>query len=430
MAFEWKWLRGDFDDPIERDSFAALKIAFGDYLVTRIYDHVSGGERDAVNLPLYSLALYIAENWWTLLYEARKTYEDDNSTNETCHFLDACAHGFVFPAITIWSAGKDAITVETPNVRQQFSSLEFFLPRGEHVILPRLELEQDLFRLVTAVKERVCVGNAGVELRESWDRVLISLGDKDELKYCSAAGRVGINPYDPDALDISSFAIGIPENLFDDICEAATPDELNAATKWARENIDAMASFPDIDVGAFGMAPAVEPGEKAWDTGYKAARTLRQRLGLEGLSPRRVVDSVFGAAVKKDTLAAAGMPPSALEGIVGRKNGTSRLAIPSVSARLRRSTLCRGAYQAWRTEDSEYSAVTSATTLEQQVSRAFAAELLAPAEWLKGQVGARGLTQNDVEKIAEKNICPERTIIWQAINHQIPLRGIQPPHSE
>jgi len=430
MAFEWKWLRGNFDDPIERDSFAALKIAFGDHLVTRIYDRVSGGERDAVYLPLYSLAMYIAQNWWTLLYEARKTYKDHNSTNEIRHFLDACTRGFVFPAITIWSVGKEAIAVETPEVRQQFSSLEFFPPRSPVTIVPRPEFEQNLYSLVTAVVERVCKGGAGTELQEAWERVIGSLSDEDELKYCLAAGRIGINPYDQDAIDISSFSSGLSENLFDDICEAATPDELNSATTWARENIFAMGSFPNIDIRAFGVAPVVKPGEKPWDTGYEAARTLRQHLGLEGYTPRAVVDHVFGAAVSRGTPVAVGMPPTAVEGIVSRKNGTSQLAIPSVPARLRRSTLCRGAYRAWKTEDGEYSAVTSATTLEQQASRAFAAELLAPAEWLRERVGASGLTQNDVEEIATENICPEQTIIWQAINHQIPLRGIQPPHSE
>lgn len=428
MALEWKWLRGNFDDPLEQDSFAALKIALGDQLITRIYDRVSGGERDAVHLPLYPLALYVAENWWTLLYEARKTYKHDNSATERYHFLDAYMRGFVFPAITIWSAGKDAVVVETPKVRQQFSSLEFFPPPSEETILPRSEFEQNLFDLVTAVVERVGGhGEQDRELAESWIRVRQSLADEDETKYCLAAGRIGIDPYDPDAADISVFTKGISENLFDDICEAARLDELSTATEWARESIDSMASFPGIDVGAFGVVPTVEPGEKPWCTGYKAARMLRQRLCLEGLSPRRVVDDVFGSAVKKDATAATGIRPSAVEGIVGRRNGTSRLAIPSGPARLRRSTLCRGAYRAWKTEDGEYSAVTSATTLEQQASRAFAAELLAPAEWLRERVGESGLTQNDVEEIAEENICPEQTIIWQAFNHQIPLRGIQPP---
>ena|ERR1039458_2716609 len=195
MAFEWKWLRSDFDDPSERGSFAALRIAFGDQLVTRIYDHVSGGERDAVNIPLYSLALCIAENWWTLLHEPRKKAYEDDYRIETRHSLDAYVHGFAFPAMTIWSAGEDAIIVETPDIQQQFFGLEFFSQRSEATILPRAEFEQNLFSLVTSVVDRVCRNGTGAELREAWDRVLASLNDIEELKYCLAAGRIGTNPY-------------------------------------------------------------------------------------------------------------------------------------------------------------------------------------------------------------------------------------------
>lgn len=424
MALEWKWLRNDLDDPLESNSFAALKIAFGDHVITRLYDRVSGGERDTVNVPLYSLALCIADNWWTLLYEPRKSHGDPRRI-ESRHYLDACVRGFIFPAVSIWSAGDDAISMETPYVRDKHSSLEFFQQDSQTIILPRVEFEQNLFSLVTSIVERVCKNHFGTQLREAWDRVLTSLGNEDERKYCLSAGRVGVDPYDPDSVDISEFACKLPEQLFADICEAATIDELSSAAGWAKENGDSMQKFPQIDIAAFGMPPTIAPSEKAWDIGYKAARILRQRLGLEGIGPRRVVDHIFGAAVRADAQAATGTQPLAVEGIVSRENGTSRVAVPKVPARLRRSTLCRGAYRAWRANDGDYSAVTSAATREQQASRAFAAELLAPADWLREQAGTGGLTESSIEAIAKANICPEQTVIWQAHNHGIPMRGIQ-----
>ncbi len=74
MVFELQWLRGDFDDPIEVNTFARLKIVVNGQISTRLYDHVAGGECDAVHVALYPLALCIAENWWSLLYEPRKSY--------------------------------------------------------------------------------------------------------------------------------------------------------------------------------------------------------------------------------------------------------------------------------------------------------------------------------------------------------------------
>lgn len=425
MPFEWKWLRGNLDDPVEANSFASLRIAVGNHILTRSFDHGSGGERDAVNVPLYPLVRGLAENWWTLLYEPRKSM-GDVTPNEPRHSLDSYVTGFVFPPVTVWSAGENSIAVDTPEFQREYSSLEFFSPLLQTTLLPRTDLEQDFFRLCTSVVERVCRNGHGDDVREAWDRVLTSLSDDDEKQYCLSAGRLGIDPYDPDALDITSLADGLSQSLFADICEAARPNELSSTTQWARDCGRSMANFPEIDVQSFGAPPPMDATARAWETGYAAARNLRYRLGLESLDPRRVVDGIFGVAVGADAPVTPGRASSAVEGIVSRANG-SRIAIPKVPARLRRSTLCRGAYRAWKTSEGDSSAVTTAVTQEQQASRAFAAELLAPAEWLRERAGANGLTPSDVEEIAGENICPEQTVIWQAYNHGIPLRGIQLP---
>src|SRR6266849_6559746 len=129
--------------------------------------------------------------------------------------------GFVFPALTFWSGGDDAVIVETPDVPQPFSELEFLRRSGQGIFhLLRDEIEDDFFTLVSAVVKRVSGDGVGDELREGWDRVLESFGDEEERQYCIAAGRLGIDPYDPDAPDISGFADGISESLFADVCDA------------------------------------------------------------------------------------------------------------------------------------------------------------------------------------------------------------------
>jgi hypothetical protein len=426
MAFEWEWLRGDLDDPVDVKTFAALRIVLNGQIATRLYDQIAGGQRDAVHVALYPLALFIAENWWPLLNEPRKSDEDD-SYAEIRHSLDAYMRGFVFPALTVWSGGGDAITVETPDFRQQFSDLEFLHPQAQVSNLLRTEVEEDLYTLLAAVVDRVPRRGPGTPLHEAWDRVLGSLEDDEERRYCVSAGKLGIDPYHPDALDITELADGLSEHLFSDICEAATPDELPAAVEWAREGHHHSGAFPEVDIRAFGPVTVKDPRSKVYDHGYEVARIVRQNLGLEGLNPRRTVDRFFGAAVRADAHGIVGARPLALEGVAIRSDSTMRVLIPKVSARLRRSTLCRASYLAWRTADGDSSAVTTATTLDQQASRAFAAEMLAPAEFLKGRAGPNGLTPNDVVTIASENVCPEATVIWQAHNHGIPLRGISLP---
>jgi len=88
MKLEWQWLRGEFDDLVEVKSFAALKIVLNGEVLTRLYDQIAGGQRDSINIVLFPLALRLAENWWTLLYEPRKS-DQSNSVIEARHSLDA-----------------------------------------------------------------------------------------------------------------------------------------------------------------------------------------------------------------------------------------------------------------------------------------------------------------------------------------------------
>jgi hypothetical protein len=423
MPFEWTWLRGQFEDPVDLSSFAAVKIAFNGQVLTRLYDHIAGGERDRINVVLYPLALAIAENWWRLLYEPRKS-DAEHSSAESLHSLDAWMGGFVFPALTLWSGGDDAITVEYPNIPQRHSNIEF-LPSPTAVnTLPRHEIEEDLFALVQAVLGRIPRG-AATTLEAAWNRVLDSLRDADERQYCEAAGRLGIDPYDPDAEDISSFARGLSDRLFVNICEATTLIEMPEAVDWAREGTRRLADFPEIDLQQFGALPARNLQERIWLHGYEAARLVRRNLRLDDLSPRRVVDQIFGTAVTADGI--AGAHPLALEAITNRRNGAMRVVVPRTSARQRRFRLCRASYLGWKTADGDFSAVTTSTTLDQQASRAFAAELLAPEHLLRRLAEPDGLTPEKIDTFADESVCPEAAIIWQAHNHEIPLRGVVLP---
>lgn len=425
MPLDWKWIRGDFDDVVENRSFAAVKVVVNNQVLTRSYDHIAEAERETVNVTLYPLALALAENWWKLLYEPRKS-DEANSAAEICHSLDSWMNGFVFPPVTVWSGGSDTIVIEQPSIRQEHSNLEFFPASLPSSNLPRIEVEQNLFNLVQAVIERIPSGNARA-LNDAWNRVLETLGNADELQYCQAAGRVGIDPYDADSADISAFADGLSEHLFEDICEAATSQELPLAVDWARQCERDIGKFPGIETVQFGIMPARDPNKRIWVHGYDAAKSVRRNLHLEGFGPRRVVDEMFGAAVRADVPTMPGGHPMALEAIANYRDGTMRVALPAISARQRRFRLCRASYLSWKTLENASSAVTTATTLDQQASRAFAAELLAPEQLLRDYAGEDGLTPEKIDSLAEECICPEAAIIWQAYNHGIRLRGVALP---
>jgi hypothetical protein len=425
MLFDWKWLRAEFDDVVETSSFASLKVTINEETISRVFDAVSGGERDRINVALYPLALALAKNWWSLIYEPRKSNED-RSPIEARHSLDAYMNGFVFPMLTLWSGGDDAIAIEHPAIPHRFSNLEFLSNSSAFSTSPRNEIEANLFELVQSVVARLPNG-AGSELRFAWDRIRESLGNAEEREYCEASGRLGIDPYDPDSVDVSLFAEGLSKNLFEDICEATNPTEMVEAVRWAKDGVNSLNDFPEIEISGFGTMPTRDPRQRSYVHGYEAARQIRRNLGLDEQSPRRVVDRIFGEAVRADAPALGANHPFSIEAIAGRQNGTMRAAIPATSARQRRSRLCRASYLAWKTSEGDRSAITTGSTLDQQASRAFAAELLAPATWLREKAPPDGLTPEHIETLAEEAVCPEPTIIWQAYNNEIPLRGVALP---
>ena len=91
------------------------------------------------------------------------------------------------------------------------------------------------------------------------------------------------------------------------------------------------------------------------------------------------------------------------------------------SARQQRFRMCRAVYLGWRAGSNVEAAATRAITWRQQASRAFGAELLAPAKLLKERAGKAGLTKVSVERLASEWMCPPRAIVHQAQNHKIPL---------
>jgi hypothetical protein len=424
MAFETEWIRGSLDDPLEAATFAMLRIDLDGQIVTRLYDRVAGGERDSINVALYPFALSMAKNWWRLLYEPRKSDQKD-ALADVSHSLDAFMTGFTFPAINLWSDGDDAVSFEIPDFKQKFSSIEFLPVEHRDVVLSRAEVESNLFELVQKVVDRLSGSANGAELREVWERLCASLRDAEERRYCIAAGQLGLDPYDPDQIDVASLSIELSDRLFSDICEAATPREVRDATAWAREGVRRLVTISDI-VGELGNPTPRDPKTPIWEHGYQKARSLRQHLSLDGVPPRRVIDQIFDGAVRGDHVPQLPHPYS-LHAVTGRDDRALKIALPNVSAKKRRSTLCRALYVAWRTHENEASAVTTAGTLDQQASRAFAAELLAPEDQLRECAGADGLTDDDIERIAEENVCPEATVIWNAYNHDIPLRGVPLP---
>jgi hypothetical protein len=418
------WIDGSLEDAGERATFTRLKITAGDTVLTRAFSKRGGGETEALNVPILPLANYIAEKWWPLLYEPPRPHLDRNFPAR--HRLDLPMHGYVFPALALCSAGDDALLVDWDQLDNEYAPLEFltFSPR-EPLQISRESAEPMLMDLVESALVRLSSRSRAYEaLSGNWNRVKESLEKEAQSAYCMTAGRLGIDPYDPEAPDIGDLAEGLPDKLINDISDAIDVAQFVETAAWTRGAQNALTSCPTIDVAAFGEPPQddlrIAPGE----IGFRAAVGLRARLGLRLKDPRRAVGELLGGVASKDAVLTE-KGPAPMTGLVHRSNGVAHIGTVARSARQRRFRACAAAYIAWLSESGDVRAGTVALTRQQQASRAFAAEIVAPRQYLFERAGTAGLTEEDIEEEAGKLMAPYETVLWQAWRGGVSLWDVE-----
>ncbi|WP_237481873.1 hypothetical protein [Lichenibacterium dinghuense] len=419
------WTDSDVGDADERATFTRLRIMAGNAIVTRAFSKRGGGETEALNVPLFPLADFIAKQWWPLLYEPVRSQPQEAFAAR--HRLDLPMHGYAFPALGLCSAGDDALVVDWAVIDSEYSPLKFLTnPFREPLQISRDDVEPELMDLIESALTRLQAGTrAHAALADNWKRVRETLESPDQINYCMAAGRLGIDPYDPDSVDVSQFVGDLPEDLFNDISEASDLSRIADTTKWAQEARDTLNGCPTIDVQAFGQPPRDDLHGLPGDLGFRAARMLRHRLGLSDNDPKRATAAILGDA---DSLAGVltKRGPDRMTGLTHRTNGVAHIGTIAASARQRHFRACSAAYIAWCSDPGDLRAGTVALTRRQQASRAFAAEMVAPVSYLIERGGNSGFTEDDIEQEAGTLIAPHDTVMWQALRGGVPLLDVEP----
>ncbi len=391
LSLHPSWLVGDLDDPAETATFAEIAVSVDGEPLAQLEDPDTGRLSEGTRIPALPLAQGLAQRWWRLLHEPEK---HSDRRIEARHRLDVLTPGYVFPPLALWSGGDGIVArLLTPDLR--FQRQRFILPeRDDPWYLPRLPVEGGLSAFIGATLERL-PAHTGAELRESWERVLCSRADAEELAWCIAAGRLGFDPYDAETPDLEGLAGSLSPVLFADLSEAATVEELPPAREWIEANQPAVARAPQIRIGDLGKFPAPDPDDHPAHQGFAAALRLRATLGRQ--HPRDVLQELTGGAVFE---VASG--PRAVQGIAHRVNGMMSAVIRAYDDAQRRFRLCHAIFVGWDAGPGEDRLVSPAKTRRHQAARAFAAELLAPTELLRERTDGRRPTGAQVEKWAEE----------------------------
>ncbi len=436
MKFDVEWLEAPgVRDRVLAATWARLQITANDANVIELVHQASHTRRLAVYGSVFPLVEWLVENWWHVLNEPSQTSPLEPGRRAPKwklpwvqrHNLLAAREGTALPDAAFMRDGDEIVVCWFPDGNESGESRVRFLGNGlERVGVADFENAATALVKATFERLRAIVGDDEILVRtsEAWRE--ITTADTSERELCRSLALLGVDPYDPDeATDtlvdlVERSACDLPAALFDDLLEGSRPTGLQAAVTWLQTNRGTLAegtanhSYPTLTSP---WAPS------AHQTGYSLARESRTKLF--GIDSREAINDLeelvvdqLGWDANPVRISHNGMD---LEGLVGISAQTEKPVIIDPGSRegwARRFLLARSAFFTVTGTLGQGRLLTRAVTRSQRASRAFAAELLAPASALAERAG--GIVSSD-EVTA---LCEEFGVNPLLIEHQLLNHGI------
>lgn len=438
LHFELEWevpqgARG----PELRAIWGRLRIVADGQLVTRIEDQAARSVRDAIYGPLYPVAEWIVTNWWSLLYEVASPTRIANGYGRR-HDLGFASEGFALPRLQIRPEGRRVLVswrrAPVPEGRVNFLS-------SGSVYVERDRLETALRSFVDTVVTRLA--NEGVTetlLAEDWSA--IASADPEELEFCSAAGLLGRDPYaieEKDSQALISAVRTLPPYLMSEFLAAVDRDQVvsqvAALDKFLRKARDVEVELEPLQVLRASSQLAdwstngsrssvIEVSDAPWEQGYRMARWLRGHLAsathrVESVKRLGEMLGVDGESWKRATDEKAGKLPFLDAAVAITRTGSPYFLVERRHPAAKTFSLSRAVCE-YVAEPGENAALVTPTYSERQKrNRAFAAELIAPAEQLRTFVTAPVVAPEEVAELAAEFSTSEYVIRHQLENHGI-----------
>lgn len=412
-----------------RATWARLAIAVDGRPVTRVHDERSHAVRDAVYLPLYPLAEWVAEQWWPLWGEP--TSVSFGRPDYDCrHSLVHAREGYALPPLRIEPAGS-RVRVSWRPERLVSHQVEF-TSDGEAWI-ETMVAKREFAALIDAVVGRLeAEGLPETRLEQDW--LAIRTADAAEQEFCESSGALGLDPYsltEDRQQEIEEVGRALPGGVLVEFFCAA-----RASAEDFRNDVEEVAAAASrigkshVDLTPFRkLREAVVPSgmlqvDLPWEQGYSLARQTRAHLGLDGKALQSIdeigeavgttpteLSSAFSAFSRRE------LPFAALVGANDKHSPTFALRPGREVSRT--FHFCRALFEyLWSPEDSA-ALVTDANTEQQKRNRAFAAEFLAPSAELRARVRNSFVTSEQTEEIAEEFGVSAFVIAHQLANHDL-----------
>jgi hypothetical protein len=348
-----------------------------------------GIQNSYLTVPTYYFVEWLAQNWWSFLYEPRKDDRSDaDSEFRSRHWLGVARNGFALPDVMFVPSGE---TMEI-NARQtylRFAQLSF-TQEGSSIVRTE-DVREELAKFIQAVLSHMNEeGITSSEAHEAWQRVVDT--SAEEEGYCKLIGAMGLSPYvEHPAIDkaLDGISETITSSVLTDLCEATTLGSFAHAAEFTGRISGALSKSPSIEVESLlRIKTPVDNVRQAYEWGYNAASQARQALGISHDSPVGRSEFFKKLGFNPMDTPDIGSPVSTvfpIQGATSRLDKTIKLALSSGTDK--EFSAARASFLAWTSGDRESRLVTTARTRQQRASRAFGAELLAPADFLKKRLG-------------------------------------------
>ena len=414
--FQYTWIEPEpYPDPVIHHTMAKLRIAVGDCVATDIYDDYLREPGSHIYVPMSQIVEWLVLNWWSLWFESGSTTDTTDSEFAARHDLSYAGHGFVFPALTLQPFG-DGIRVSVKPWSPRFAPLRF---RGEcDLIVSRVEVERELRTLIEDVLGRLREKNIPwIDVASDWKAIgAVEPGERD---FCHAAALAGFDPF-----DISGASAGEVERLWDGTLPAlreealygASTSSLAAVGRWLPRQLKAVEGIESGKAWRELRKPSrrtLTAADLPWQRGYAAAQAVLTELdvplGRSVLSHNGDL-KIGGREVSS--------PSPRIEGCVASDSPSCVTVRKLATGRRFLRTRALGDYLT--RADVSPAILGTRDAPRQAESRAFAAEFLAPSNWLRTRIGgAPSVDQQAVDELAY-----EAGVSSWVIRHQIENHGV------
>lgn len=415
--FDYEWCDDaePSSDRVSQYTMASVFIKVGDHVVTSLYDRYLKKPRDRVFVPLAHVAEWLAANWWHLWYEAAHVSGEQRPGFLARHDLADAGNGFVLPRLTFVPVG-DRIRVKARGWSPKHAPLEF---RAEcDVMLDRDDLEQEFRSLVGDVIERLRSKRTPFESLESEWRAIESL-DLEEREFCQAVAITGLDPFDLDAPTADRIARiwnQMDPAIREEALGAAPEHSLDAIKNWSDRCLESAKqgqSGKDWQTVRRAVRRGGAGADLPWQHGYHDARAVRGELAAEPGGFDFDEGGRLGIWSGEEE-----SPSPRLHGCVSADSPSCVVVRKPKTGK--RFLLARALGDYIGREKPAPAILGSLDTARQARSRAFAAEFLAPAAWLRTQV--RGADLVDEEAVDE--LAADLNVSSWVVRHQIRNHGV------